>query len=294
MKWRAAVCAVALAVAVTGCSTAAPRPVSTGPHLLGVAGVPVSGLPGFDRATGIQPRIVEFYTTFGAPPRPGRLTAISSTGALPLIQLAPYRMPLAAITAGKYDSYLRHYATGLRSTGHQVVLSFAPEGNGFWYPWACRHVPAAGYVAAWRHVHNVMARYDKQIIWLWDVNAIYHNGCPLSARWPGASYVNWVGVDGYLRYRGDSFETVLASTIRELHGSTGKPVLIAETGVPDVPQAPSWLRSIFVGAEQTPGVIGLVYFDLAAGTGNYRLEDDPPALAVFHREAPGYQSGSGS
>jgi Glycosyl hydrolase family 26 len=296
LRFRAVVLAVALVLALTGCASHHPRAYPPPPdcasgkcHYVGVAAVRASALPAFERATGIKPTMVETYMTFGTPPDSKNLSTIMSDGALPLIQLNPYRVSLAAIAAGRYDGYLKRFAAGIQQLGQKVVISFAPEANGTWYNWSCGHTPAATYIAAWRHVHDVIARYDRRIIWMWDVNVTFTGACPLTSRWPGGAYVNWVGVDGYLRHSGATFATVLAPTITALRSSTGKPVLIAETGVPDVPQAASWLTSIFAGAKLIPDVIGIVYFDYATAKNNYRLEHDPPALAVFSHDAKDYQ-----
>jgi Glycosyl hydrolase family 26 len=292
LRWRlTAAYVVALTAVVTGCSVSTAPPSSLNPtRYLGVAAVPVAGLPGFERETGVRPGIVEIYTTFGDPLDSGRLSAIIRYGALPLVQLEPYGVSLAAIAAGRYDAYLSHYAADLSQLGHQVILSFAPEANGTWYTWGCRHTSAAAFVAAWRHVHDVITRYDKHVIWLWDVNQSFPGACPLEARWPGSSYVDWTGVDGYLESPGLTFDLVLAPTIAQLRESSDKPVLIAETGVTDTPQAASGLLSIFSGAENIPGVIGIVYFNYATAKHDFRLEQDPSALAVFRREAKQYQS----
>jgi mannan endo-1,4-beta-mannosidase len=303
MRCRTAVLAAALAVAMTGCAVSAQSSSSPHPHgreadcgngkclYLGVAAVRVSALPAFEHQTGVKPTMVENYMTFGTPVNAVNIAAIMTDGAMPLIQLNPFNFSLAAIASGRYDGYLERFGTTIGQIGQRVVVSFAAEANGTWYGWSCHHTSAATYVAAWRHVHNVVSRYDKNsVIWMWDVNVNFPGSCALAARWPGAAYVNWVGVDGYLRHRSDTFATVIAPTITTLRASTGKPVLIAETGVPDVPQAAPWLRSIFAGAESIPGVIGLVYFDYASHNGDYNLQQDPSALAVFSREAKIYQS----
>jgi mannan endo-1,4-beta-mannosidase len=259
-------------------------------HYVGVAGLSPGQLSQFEDSTGVRPQLVEIYMSFGF--------ALSNTGAagivaqkdVPVIQLNPYHISLSSIAAGYYDGYLSRLGTALKALGHQVILSFAPEANGTWYSWACHHVAASVYVAAWRHVHNVIARYDSHITWMWDVNATYPAACPLTDRWPGVGYVDWVGVDGYLRDPGDSFDTILAPTITAVRAATGKPVLIAETGVPDVPEAASWLESIFTGAEDIPGVLGIVYFDYKSANGDYRLQRDPKALAAFREAARAYQS----
>ncbi len=297
MRWRLTIaCVVVLVAIVTGCSvpTASPSASPNATRYLGVAAVPVASLPRFERETGVRPGIVEIYTTFGDPLDFGRLSAIIHYGALPLVQFEPYGVSLAAIAAGRYDAYLSRYAADISQLGRQVILSFAPEANGTWYTWGCHHASAAAFVAAWRHIHDVITRYDKRVIWLWDVNQSFPGACPLTARWPGSSYVDWTGVDGYLESPGLTFDLVLAPTIAELRASIDKPVLIAETGVTDIPQAASGLMSIFTGAEDIPGVIGIVYFDYATAKHDYRLEQDPPALAVFRHEAKQYQSIRGS
>jgi Glycosyl hydrolase family 26 len=301
MRCRAIVLlTMVLAATMTGCaagqSRSSPPPVVKEADCfngkcfyLGVAALRVSALPAFEAATGVKPTMVENYMTFGTPPDAARIAAIMRYGAMPVIQLNPFNTSLAAIASGRYDGYLKRFAATLGRLGQRIVVSFAAESNGDWYPWGCRHTSAATYVAAWRHVHNVINRLNNRVIWMWDVNTTFPAACALSARWPGAAFVNVVGIDGYLRNPGDTFARVLAPTITEVLASTGKPVLIAETGVPDVPEAASWLQSIFAGAESIPGVIGIVYFNYATATHNYRLEHDPPALAVFHREATAYK-----
>lgn len=288
MRRLAAACVVALTAAVAACSSPKPAASPNPTRYLGVAGVSTAGLQGFERATGIRPGIVEIYTTFGDPLKSARLTAIIRGGAKPLVQLEPYHVSLSTIAAGRYDAYLRRYAAGLSRLGHQVLLSFAPEANGYWYSWGCRSTSAAAFVAAWRHVHDVIARYDRRIIWLWDVNQSFPGSCPITARWPGGGYVDWVGVDGYLWYRYLTFNMVFAPTIVNLRLFTGKPILIAETGVLNMPQAAAQLTGIFAGAKAIPGVIGVVYSDYATAQHDYRLEKDRPALATFRREAKDY------
>ncbi len=259
-------------------------------HYVGVAAVSSHGLKQFEAATGINPPLVGIYMSIGTSLHDTDIATVVAQRALPMIQLNPYGVTLQSIAAGRHDRYLRELAEALQGLGRQVVLSFAPEANGTWYSWACNHTSAAVYVSAWQHVHDVIARYDKHITWLWDINQTFPGSCQLGERWPGPSYVTWVGVDGYLRNPGNSFATVLAPTITAVREAYDKPVLIAETGVPDEPQAASWLTSIFAGAEAIPGVIGIVYFNYDTPAHHYRLQEDPPALAVFRREAKKYES----
>lgn len=307
MRRRAVVLAAILAVVVAGCGIssrsadpALPQAkeancgIGTKCNYLGVAAVRVSKLGAFENLARVKLTMVETYMTFGTPVDTANMATIMSDKAMPVIQLNPYNISLKAIAAGRYDRYLKKFGTELAQLGQRVVVSFAAEANGTWYSWACTHTSAAVYLAAWRHVHNIVDRYDHRVIWMWDVNATYATAaCTLLSRWPGAAYVDWVGVDGYLRNPGDTFGRILAPTITQARGFSGKPVLIAETGVPDVPSAVPWLKSIFTEAAAIPFVIGVVYFDYATDAHNYRLEHDPAALAVFGLDGKAYQSRAG-
>jgi Glycosyl hydrolase family 26 len=256
---------------------------------IGVAAVSLKGLHQFGAATGTRPGLLVIYRSFGTPLSAADVAPDLACGILPLLQLNPYGVSLTAIAAGRYDAYLRRYGAALRHLGARVALSFAPEANGRWYSWGCGHTPAAVYVAAWRHIHDVITRAaGRRIIWVWDVNSPFPGSCPVGDRWPGASYVDWVGLDGYPQPGEDTFATVLAPAIVAVRTVTNKPVLIAETGVSRVPGAAAFVRSLFAGAEDTPGVIGVTWFEYTSPHGDYRLENDPPALAEFRREARNY------
>ncbi len=108
-------------------------------------------------------------------------------GTEPLIQIEPGDASLTAITGGRYDPYLRSYATEVREFGQPVILSFAPEANGSWYPWGWTRSSPAAWVAAWRHVVTVFRQQEaRNVTWLWTVNIGYQGSAPLRDYWPGA------------------------------------------------------------------------------------------------------------
>ena len=71
---------------------------------------------------------------------------------MPLVQINPKGINLAAIASGHYDSYLSSYAEAVRSYHRPVILGFGHEMNGNWYSWGYRHTSPADFVAAWRHI----------------------------------------------------------------------------------------------------------------------------------------------
>jgi len=112
----------------------------------------------FADAVGRRPGIVLAYSAWREPFETGFARTLHDHGAEPLIQIEPGNAGLAAISAGQYDAYLRSYATQVREFGYPVILSFAPEANGSWYPWGWTRTSPAAWVAAWRHVVTVFRR----------------------------------------------------------------------------------------------------------------------------------------
>lgn len=142
--------------------------------------------------------------------------------------------PLASIAAGADDGYLRSVASAARAFGQPIVMRFAHEMNGSWYPWGSGvngNTPAV-YVAAWRHVVEVFrAAGATNVYWLWTPNKEGHG---LSSWYPGNSYVSFVGVDGY---NGPQYShawmppaQVFGSSFAQFPSFTDKPVIIGEVG----------------------------------------------------------------
>ena len=196
---------------------------------------------------------------------------------------------LGSIAAGRWDSFLRSYALAVRSFGHPVILSFGHEMNGTWYPWGAGHESPAAFVAAWRHVVRVfrLARASNAV-WAWTVNSVNAASAALRQWWPGASWVNLVGIDGYYYRAGDTFSSVFGRTIARIRTFSNAPVLITETAVGQTTDRTHQVTALIAGV-RAAHLVGMVWFDRAQDQGIYhqdwRLEDDPAALAAFRAAA---------
>ena len=51
--------------------------------------------------------------------------------------------------------------SSVRNFRHAVVIGFGHEMNAPWYSWGYRHVPAATFVAAWRHIVTLFRRSGR-------------------------------------------------------------------------------------------------------------------------------------
>jgi hypothetical protein len=226
--------------------------------------------------------LAEFYVRFGSAfPHQAAAQAVSD-GAAPVIQWNPRTAPIAAIAHGQYDGYLQRFATEAIQFHCRIVLSFAHEMNGTWYPWGCQHVSAKLFVAAWRHIVTLM-RVAKNITWMWTTNVVLPGEkCSVGSRWPGAAYVDWVGVDGYLRRAQDTFGQTFRRTLAIAHRlAHGKPVLLSETGVNPGRSQPRHILAIYQGAAQYH-LAGVIYFDTTGKLGNYQPQV-PASQAAFQR-----------
>jgi hypothetical protein len=250
----------------------------------------------FAQAIGRQPNLVTYYSSWGQPFEANFATSAMQHGALALVQIDPKNISLASMASGQYDGYLRSYASAVKAFDNKVVLSFGHEMNGYWYSWANQHTPAKTFVAAWRHMVNVFrAQGASNVIWMWTVNIIEDKVIPEpTAWWPGSSYVNWVGIDGYYYSPNWTFPSLFGPTIVAVRTVTHDPIVIAETGAAKAADQPAKITDLFSGI-QAYGLLGFVWFD--ANDVSQRLDwrlDDPASLAAFRKDAKTFMRPSAS
>ena len=98
--------------------------------------------------------------------------------------------------------------------------------------------------------------------------------------WPGDSYVNWVGLDGYYYEPSWTFASLFGPTIAAVRTLTHDPILIAETGA--AVDQPAKIADLFSGVHLY-GLLGFVWFDAKADR-DWRLTS-PGAIAAFRQQA---------
>ncbi|NUT31984.1 MAG: beta-mannanase [Hamadaea sp.] len=270
-----------------------------GPHDL-------SSVDAFAAATGTRPSVLQFSQGWAA----DRFDAsafdrIVAAGMLPILSWEPWdytkrdneNQPayrLSAITAGRYDDYIRSWAEGIAALAHPVVIRFAHEMNGFWYPW-CEQSNGNGrgdYVKAWRHVHGIFQRSGADnVTWLWSPNVTYAGAAPLKGLYPGDAYVDWIGLSGYYGTAGReayiSFDQIFRRTVSELAGFTRKPIVVTETGATNASgQQARWITQMFAQLPKLPQIIGVIWFETDKEI-DWRIAGAPAAAAAFGKGAAG-------
>jgi hypothetical protein len=270
-------------------------PTSTGSYLgVYTNGVPRSyaGVTAFTDATGARPDVVMYYNGWFVPFPTSFATTAANDGAVPLVQLDPTIVSVAGVASGRYDGYLSSYAESVRAYRHPVILSFGHEMNGNWYSWGYKHTSPAMFVAAWRHIVKLFRVLGVQnVTWLWTVNIINdaHGGnIPRPTQWwPGSSYVNWVGIDGYYLKPSWKFAPLFGPTISAVRVLTGDPILIAETGAVPAAGQPEKIADLFAGTHSY-GLLGFVWFNSTNSAGVPFGISSPAAIAAFRKGASAY------
>ncbi len=273
----------------------APLPGTTASYL-GVfeIGAPSSVTPvhTFAATVGRWPNIVLYYSGWNEAFQSRFAAAVRARGGTVLVDLAPTGVSLWSVAQGQRDAFLNSYAHEVRSYGHPVIISFAGEMNGSWYPYGWTHTSPALWVRAWRHIVTLFRRDGAtNVTWMWTVNRMTRGEGPIADWWPGASYVNWTGIDGYVYYRSDTFAGIFGPTISAIRRLTHEPIFIAETAVGQVAGQAAKIPMLFAGVKDYR-LLGLLWFDVAQEGSifkqNWRLEGHPAAVAAFRRAVTHY------
>lgn len=252
---------------------------------------------------GEAPTVVLSYADFTRELDVAGLEAVTRRGAVPLVTWEPWvagagtvqpAYALDRITAGDHDPYLRRWAEGLKAFGRPVLLRFAHEMNGSWYPWAegVNGNGAGDYVAAWRHVHGVLAAVGvPEVSWVWSPNVPYPGSVPLAGLYPGADVVDEVALDGYNWGTSAAWsswtspEALFGPGLAQLRQlAPGLPVLVAETASAEVGGSkPDWVRALVAYLAAQPDVTAVVWFDHLKEA-DWRIASTPESAAAL-REA---------
>jgi hypothetical protein len=234
----------------------------------------------------------------------GPLENIRLHGSIPVLSWSSQSIPsyknepdfqLSDVISGRYDAFIREFATKAKAWGHPFMLRFNWEMNGKWFPW---HEGVNGNqpgesVAAWRHVHDIFTSVGaSNVTWVWCPNVEYNGATPLASVYPGDAYVDWTGLDGYNRGTNPvapegwkTFNQVYRNSYNAIAGSIApsKPMMIGEVASSEYGGSKSaWIKDMMarVPAEY-PKIRALLYFDKFDSSMDWPLETSSSAVTAF-------------
>lgn len=246
---------------------------------------------------GVRPNLLEYFAKWTEGYRRDAVDAAYQQGAVPLLTWEPWgsvaagteqpQYALAEISNGRHDAYIRRFAQDVKAHGRPVIVRFAHEMNGTWFPWAERRNgnSAGEYVEAWRHVHDIFTEAGvRNVAWQWSPNILRTvEKVRLQPLYPGDEYVDIIGLSGYSKHEmraADVFEPAL----KEMQAFTRRPVLIAETGARPGDDKALWIADFFTWLRGRPDVIGFVWFERSVEQGgkhDWRFAETPETQNAF-------------
>ena len=212
---------------------------------------------------------------------------VRDRGGAPMLDLVPPTdVTDAQLAAGKQDSYLRAWAASMKSWGHPILLRLFPEMNTHAHSYApgTRGQTAKQFRAAWRHVVTLFRnRGATNVKFVWNPYRWFTGEISYKAIWPGASYVDWVALDGY-NYVDSThpfrwpYALFSDSVTRIRSFAPNKPLLIAEIGCREIPRKADWIKGV-PGAMHKLGAKAAVWFN-EKGDVNWRLNSSSASLTA--------------
>jgi len=229
-----------------------------------------------------------------------RIATNLAGGRVPLITWEPWTnsvgIPLDDIINGVHDAMIQMRAQASKNVGGNFFLRWGHEMNGNWYPWDGFHngANAAGpakYVAAYRHIHDIFTSVGAtNVLWVLCPNS---DNVPndawnqWTAYYPGDTYVDWMGVDGYnwgdiLPASGWRPFSMIFGTLYPTMAATGKPILISETSSAEAGgDKAAWITGILPALRGSfPAIKGLVWFHINKET-VWTVDSSPASAAAF-------------
>jgi len=252
-------------------------------------------------SAGHDPSIVLHYLSFTDELQREQLQNVAGLGAMSLLTWEPWdhrvgtvnqpTFALRRIIAGDFDAYILRTARTLRDFQRPVLVNFAHEMNGDWYPWAERvnGNRLGEYVAAYRHIHNLVASTGaNNVTWVWNPNVEYPGSQSLTGLYPGHNYVDVIGVNGYNFGTSQSWSSwqnpsqLFGSTLSKVRGlAPGKPLMIGETSSSETGgNKATWISDLFSWLNTQSDVQAVVWFNLNKET-DWRINSSAASARAF-------------
>lgn len=235
----------------------------------------------------------------GAFPDAALLNGLQARDVVPMIMWQPTgpswedgRYKLAKIKKGVHDAYIREWAQAAKAYGGTILLRFAHEMNGYWFPWGIdqfNNTPAK-FQAAWIRVWNIFDSVGaSNVKFVWSPMTPCGGCASYVSVYPGHQYVDLASFSAF-NWGGErpwrSMVKTFTKSMNALAVVTRKKVVVAETGSNRVGgDKAAWIRNGYPAVyDAFPKIKAIVYFNLDmrfAGQPNWLLSDPAGALDAY-------------
>jgi beta-mannanase len=240
--------------------------------------------------------VVLWYVHWPEPFPKAEADLVRANGSTPLITWEPWLThelgTLEAISSGSYDGYVRQFFQSAKDWGGPILLRFAHEMNGNWYPWDGAHnggpTGPDKFKKAWLYIYNVkqaVGADNVKLVWCpnnsdqpaetWNAAANYY---------PGDAYVDWLGMDGYNWgwERWQSFDEIFSDTYDRLTKLSARPLMIGEfaSGTTAEDGKAAWITDAFARISASYPRIKLCCWFNINKERDWRLDSSPAATAA--------------
>lgn len=237
---------------------------------------------------------------------------IDKNGSIPMITWEPWRpvsgydrseglvdqkeYRLANIIKGDFDSYITDYAKAIRMYGKPVMIRFAHEMNGSWYPWGSTFNTPQEYILVYRHVHEIFDSVRAtNATWVFSPNASFvDNRIPyadnLTVFYPGDDYVDWVGFSAFNWagvYKQNVWETpsqIYQESLTQIE-KFNKPIMITETASAESPDnlhaKAEWINQFANYLNDNPKIKGVVWFNTNDNGIDWSMTSSDASMEAF-------------
>jgi hypothetical protein len=250
---------------------------------------------------------------------------IRDSDALPFIRMMPRAdwtegcgdktYSLQSIIDGRHDKALGRYARKAAEYAEPLMIEFGTEVNGNWFPWSgvCNgggRTDGFGaadvadgperFRSAYRHIIDIFrAEEALNVTWVLHLDAYSAPGSKwnsFAAYYPGADYIDWIGVSAYGAQSADELSTwnppfteVMDDVYPELVSvDPDKPIAVLEFGVVEYPGKDEWigraLNAITSGRYAKIRAVSYWHSDWPNDGGSWsrmRLDSSQTALSAY-------------
>jgi hypothetical protein len=271
-------------------TTPVTTPVSSSVQWGAYVGDGSTAVADFDTLVGKKTEMIDDFEDFTAPFPTALSSTVGSQGKTLVVFWEP-STGLSSISNGSLDAEIKSFASGAKSYGYPVILVPFDEMNlneSAWGAGVNGNTPAT-FISAWDHIHDMFTSAGVTNVKF----AIDYNNVSIpsgtsnnyAAYYPGANYVDIVGIDGYnFGSPWQTFDQVFSSAYTEA-SQFNKPIYLMAIGSAEGTQKAAWIDSLGTLSTKYPNVKGWTWFNDNKEQ-NWLVNSDAAALAAFKSILP--------